>query len=545
MPENQLILSDGDSASLMQQFVEGTISPENADLLLAFLQENPSQRRLLAWHVDLDSVLRAKVGPTVRVDPLFEHGLSTPFLDIDKLAVLEREAPVLPSMPAVAKKKRETKKQKPKEAEIVVEYRRKKFRRKVLIWSGISTCVLFVLSTAWFAIDRSNVPGGKDDSVARIIDSIDAVWDEGAESFKAGQKLESAHLKLKSGLVKLLVGGAVQVTLEGPTELVLKTKDKTFCPFGKLSVRVGAVGKGFEIATPMATLVDHGTAFAMSINDKKAEVHVVEGSVEIRQTTTPSIRLTANMASTFDLTGRREIPYDVNVYFSDSQWRSRVAEYVARRSSVWNQNLVRMQNDEAILQHYVPKAQDGQSELLGSRPERVAVCFSGPKDRRDISVMKESKSLTLMANVMPRELTHVTNTLLIGDDFYTEAGQFVWQLDRSGFLQFHVNTGGGQFGRYDSGPVVHRKDWGTWLLLALVVDAENKTVTHYVDGHAVSEQPWSANTMLVMKNLSLGDERPGRKKSSFRFFNGCMEECWILARALSAEEIERFYRDNR
>lgn len=547
MSKNPTDLIDGcdpvNKEILMQQFVEGTLREGDAERLLTLLRDHPTERRILAWHVDLDAVLREKVSPTSVSEPgLWSVSEKQDPLFFDRLAALEKDSPSLPD------KTRSTAKKKPSGRNIATGSigRKHPNRRRLLLGTVVSAVIVVFAIGVFHELFRPTVQKNQDHSIARVIETVDVVWEENTETFKAGQEIDATRLKLKSGILKLRIGSDVHLTLEGPGELLIKAKDKTFCSIGQLSVRVGPRGKGFEIATPLTTIVDLGTAFALTASDKKTAVHVISGKVEARQAVVPSVVLAEGTALEFDLAGSREIPWDANLFLSDSRLQARIEEYMAKRRPTWEKHFSTYKNDGALLEHFVSQLGQSQGETVGSRPDRVGICFNGPEDRREITPMKRSRNLTLIASVMPREMQHVSNTLLIGDEFYQSAGQFVWQLDRSGVVQFHVNIDGkGRLERYDSGRIVLRKDWNTWMMLALVIDAERKTVTHYFDGRAVSTIPWTEDIELVMNRMSIGDEQPTRKKTNRRYFHGCMEELWIFDRPFSGDEIKQFYDNNR
>lgn len=532
--------NDGGVEILMQRFVEGTLDPDHASVLLKFLKNRPEERRRLAWHVDLDSVLREKAAPTANAEATRQADLSEDRRFFDRLIDLAQESP---SIPTTAPKRENSQKALPKVVARVLQ--RKSRRRQLLLGSAAMSLCVFLLIGVYFEWFRRPEGDNSPTYVARIVESIEAVWDDEGEMFKVGREIGPTRLKLKSGVVKLRVGKSVHLVLEGPTELFVKAEDKTFCSAGTLSASVGLRGRGFEIATPLATIVDLGTAFTVGVDDRKTEVHVVSGKVEVTPSSGPTLLLSEGLASAFDLGGRREVPFDSERFLSESRLKALTDDYVARRQPVWDRQFSLQRNDPSIVRHYLPEANGRQAVVSGSRPDRTGVCFNGPEDRRELTLMKRTRDLTLIAYVMPHEMKHASNTLLIGDEFYRSAGEFVWQLDRNGMVQFHVNEDGrGRFERYNSIPVVKRKDWNTWLMLAVVVDGTQKTLTHYLDGRAVTTLPWQEDAELVLNRLSIGDEQPGRKKSNKRFFKGCMEEIWIYSRPFSPEEIERFYNDN-
>lgn len=383
-------------------------------------------------------------------------------------------------------------------------------------------------------------------TIARVVDVLEAEWEEGSESYKTGQNVDPNCLKLKSGIVKLRFADGAEVVLEGPTELLVKDKRTAFCQHGKLSVHVPMRAIGFEVASPLATVVDLGTEFTMEVFPEKTDVHVIKGKVEVNRVGSGPHLLSEGVAGLFELrNGYRKTEADPEHFFSEAKLKRSRDLYVARRQSVWDEQAEVLQKNPSLIYRLVPETISSLEKTPGSREGKTAVRFKNVQHRVPASVAGEYRNLTLIAWVRINSLSHQTNTLIMEDRFYTEEGTFLWQVNKSGSIQFHVNYGNNQpIYRFDSPPVIKPKDRGTWIMLALVTDAENETITHYFDGKKIASIDWTTPVSFHLDRATLGNEPPKQRKAGFRFFNGDIEDFLIYDRPFSDTEISGIYENH-
>lgn len=383
------------------------------------------------------------------------------------------------------------------------------------------------------------------DAVARITDMIEARWDDD-ENFKIGQDLEPGLLNLQSGIVKLEFATGTEVILEGPSEFLIKGRNSAFCQLGQISAQVPPKGIGFEVVTPTATIVDLGTAFSIQVVKGKSDVHVLKGKVAVQQTSKQKSVLTEGLAASLDFSGNLfNIKIDPLTFFSEGMFQKRKNEYVQKRKSAWDRMEEKWAADPSLFFRLTASDRSRIGKISGSRPDCEAVLFDSRNDRLNVSVMKETSSLTLVAFVRLHGMKHISNTLLIGDGFYENKGELLWQIDRSGIIQFHINDGRNQpVQTFDTQPVITRSDWNTWMMLTVVADAEKKTVSHYMDGRLVASFPWDEPETLKIHRATIGNDTPRQRKTGQRYFNGAMEQFLIYDRSLTNEEIQNLYEDH-
>lgn len=114
-----------------------------------------------------------------------------------------------------------------------------------------------------------------------VSQTIDAVW-SGSENYQSGDRTAAAAFNLESGFVRLRIDSGVEVTLEGPAEFELVSAVFAKFQSGLLTSTVPVGAEGFRIDTPMAQVVDLGTAFGIDLSKDGAEtVSVFDGEVEV------------------------------------------------------------------------------------------------------------------------------------------------------------------------------------------------------------------------------------------------------------------------
>ncbi|HVR34917.1 MAG TPA: FecR family protein [Methylomirabilota bacterium] len=166
--------------------------------------------------------------------------------------------------------------------------------------------VLVLVASAWFS--RPFHPGGfkfwRRDSICTVYDALDVRWAAGSRQPKVGDVVRAGPLRLESGVIELEFPREEKIAVEGPAELDLTSPRSVLLQHGKLAAYVPASGRGFEVTTPSARVVDFGTQFGVSATAGVTEVGVFEGRVQVMADTTGASRqLTPNMAVAVDRAG--------------------------------------------------------------------------------------------------------------------------------------------------------------------------------------------------------------------------------------------------
>lgn len=119
--------------------------------------------------------------------------------------------------------------------------------------------------------------------VAMLTNSQDAVWDEEQIGTRIGSHLLAGHrISLERGVAEVTFESGAVVWVEGPCEFRVVSASAASLQRGIVNARVNAAARGFELETPVAKVVDLGTAFGVRANAGGIDVQVFEGVVEVQ-----------------------------------------------------------------------------------------------------------------------------------------------------------------------------------------------------------------------------------------------------------------------
>lgn len=100
---------------------------------------------------------------------------------------------------------------------------------------------------------------------------------------RLGRELRTGDVfEIEAGLVELRTEENASVLIEGPASLVVTGANALRLNSGRLSAVVGPEAVGFRVETPVATVIDLGTEFAVVVGDDgETRVEVLEGLVSV------------------------------------------------------------------------------------------------------------------------------------------------------------------------------------------------------------------------------------------------------------------------
>ncbi len=163
-------------------------------------------------------------------------------------------------------------------------------RRKVWLSAMIALAASLLLAV-WWNMPSSN-PARSAPVVAQIIDSSDAEWGDCTLPTAIGSDLSSGRLKIERGLTTIRFASGAEVTLESPAELEIQSSLRGRLLAGTAVVEVPESAHGFTLSTPTAVAIDHGTAFAVTIDrsSQTSSIEVLDGEVEVQHVGTEASR---------------------------------------------------------------------------------------------------------------------------------------------------------------------------------------------------------------------------------------------------------------
>lgn len=443
------------------------------------------------------------------------------------------------------------------------------------IWTLAMAAALVFLAAGFWAL-RPDSNGGKrgatSKAVALLNRVVDAQWEAGGSIPKLGAPLEPGWIRVRSGLVQVVFYSGARVVLEGPAELQIISPGEAFCPVGRLVAEVPPEARGFRVRTPDLTVTDLGTSFGLAVQATGAELHVFQGSVQVQSMSSavPQV-LPQGAGVAVERAGRPQRTVADAAAFGSLfalQAKSAVAE--AQRYDQWRLTARRRQADPSLRVHFdfehsarsdwqLQNVGQGSAEMPdativggqwveGRWPAKPALEFQRVGDRVRMNLPGEFESLTLAAWVRVQGLDRQINSLFMSDGF--APGTVHWSIRDDGVLGFTViGPGEGEFQIVASAPVLTLDQLGSWLHLAVVLDGEGGTVTHYVNGRPVGTKALRIDPPFQIGVAELGNWNasgfPGKESFLMRNFSGAMDEFFLFSRPLDPEEVRELYREGR
>ncbi|MBC7819037.1 MAG: FecR domain-containing protein, partial [Planctomycetaceae bacterium] len=118
--------------------------------------------------------------------------------------------------------------------------------------------------------------------LGRITGAVDCRWKDGSALGSLGSQLGTGHLNLDSGQLEITFINGVRMSVEGPTNIELKSVGVVNLRRGRLAADVSAGGVGFTVQTPRGNVVDLGTKFGVEVGrDQTTDVEVLVGNVVV------------------------------------------------------------------------------------------------------------------------------------------------------------------------------------------------------------------------------------------------------------------------
>jgi ferric-dicitrate binding protein FerR (iron transport regulator) len=229
-------------------------------------------RRLLSALFDgeLDEAGRARLGSLLAGDADARR-LYLEYADLHA-RLLTRDAP--PAVPAP----------------VTAPARERPARRTPYALVAVVTLALSLLAQLLLPIrppraDDSRPPAGapaavsSPDYVATLSPATGCEWEEAGESLRPGVRLAPGEYRLRAGVARFRFDGGTSLFLQGPATLRLESPTGATLAAGRAVFSDDEAAPGFELRTPLATLTDVGTEYAVAVGPDGEEVHVFDGAV--------------------------------------------------------------------------------------------------------------------------------------------------------------------------------------------------------------------------------------------------------------------------
>lgn len=575
--------STGDNARMserLQQYFDGTLSLEEARELADFWDRHPEFGEFAQKNLEIDQILRFfAVLEQQDVNPLMSNKEEIPeemrlpltgspfpkaaepaesFPDLDELVRLAASSPSqhanFPDVP-VGESRFEPK---PSFSNLrqsgLLRFRTALLRRRsvfALLGLSVLISVIFLFSNVFrrHATELSSRPEVL--VLGHVAGAAYPVFSEGTTSYQPGRSLGAETVRLKSGMLELLLENGVRIVLRGPAELDIHSMTTAFCRRGRISIEVPSNASGFQVKTPFMNVRDIGTEFVVEVTPERNAVHVFRGLVQVdplsgNWTDVPEgIGLYAYRGGMIEQTTA-----DPELYVDRSTMNEAAERYTAMlRNSreERHQSLKEMPELRMLLDFSDPdwKYKGTVRRVFGTEMGRgrwasdKAVSFSRRNEVVMLSCPARHRSLTMLASVFLENNSQASNVLFsIGE---SGPGALHWLVTDRGELQLLLGDKNypalTKYMAEKSSTVFHP---GIWHVVGVTVDHEAGTITHYIDGLPIGTISWKANTSFDFTEAELGNWLHLDQSPTSRVFNGRIGEFILIGRVLTEEEI-RFY----
>lgn len=496
-----------DADTLIQHYLEGTLTDAEAEELHTLLQNEPQLGSKLLQHFEMDAMLRA-------TKPLAVPG------KVIQPALVPRRRFTFATVTTVA---------------------------------AMAACM--ALAGTWLVLSLPK-PATEDTtaSVAVLTRGVNLEWESAA--IAPGTPLSPGLLKLKSGIAQIEFYQGARVLIEGPAELQLISSGEATCTRGKLSANVPPQAKGFRINTPKGTIVDLGTEFGLDVSDASAEVHVFKGEVELHQAAESMKSLKEGQAMAFAAKAQ-PLAANASSFASLNEINARTALSDRSQFERWQAQSAALKSDPALKLHFdfqddenarslsnrAAQGEDGSivgaSWTTGRWPGKGALEFRHVSDRARLSAPAEVKALTMAMWVRISGLDRAFNSLFMSEGWGDR--KIHWQITHDGRIRLGIaGMPGKNHQDCDTEVFFTPERFGRWMHLAVVFDPQSKEVRHYANGSLLAKIALKDAAPLKPGIAELGnwnDRRSIGNGIAIRHLSGTMDEFALWDRVLSEAEI--------
>lgn len=412
-------------------------------------------------------------------------------------------------------------------------------------------------------------------SVAVLSHSVDVKWSESMESApQVGAAMLTGVYDFQSGIVMIRFYCGATLVAEGPCRMEIVSSEHVACFQGRFSVETTDSINPFHLSSSDFSSI-RGKRFLLDLSRNEPELHsLTEATESMRADSTQSLVLHTGKGIRIEKTGRETlIPADGTEYMSSDRVLTLAESVATQNLEQWRESRKEWLCDPSLCLFF-----DFQSEtdirktgrltnlaasrrdvptlatLVGGRlgdgrwPGRNSLEFRTVSDRLLVSVPEQLSDVTLSVSLRADEIERNLNSI-----FMTEAfgkGALHWQIlnnidnGERGAVRlglYEGRPGKFQADNFDSPVVFNSETLGTWVRLALVVDAERRRVSHYLNGKLLVRHDVPFEMYFDLNKAEMGNWSSNTPVNPIRNFVGGFEEFMLFSRALSDEEIESLH----
>lgn len=276
-----------DIYQIINLYLDGEATDEQVDALRAWLKEDEAHCREMYVRVLLHCQVRDQVHSDDLIEVLgdVDHD-SYELVDLTEAGDAETPATHSPVVPPAGDQASRERDEFHFGALTVRRVEREAAPSKPWFWRMAAAVLLAALLSLWFIGPNNtnqDVP-----IVAKLVNAVEAEWDENTGDLEIEQALHPGAFRLKKGYAQLLLSNGASVIVEGPSDFELIDGERLRLTHGRLSASLRQGADRLEVLSPNARIVDLGTVFGIDVRvDGVTEVEVLEGKVAMEPTVAP------------------------------------------------------------------------------------------------------------------------------------------------------------------------------------------------------------------------------------------------------------------
>jgi hypothetical protein len=441
--------------------------------------------------------------------------------------------------------------------------------------SALAAAILLLAGTALIILLQH---AGSSPQPIAMGQSLDAIWSDPSSVPPAGTFFKNGVAQsLTSGYAELTSANGLTVVVQGPATFTVEKPGVVSLASGRLTATVPKPARGFTVNTPVASVVDLGTEFGVSVSAAgETDVQTFRGTISLSSTvsTTASSAsaITAGLArhvgSSGDIT---EIAANTTAFVRPQQFEDWKAMPQRTPYERWKGYSERLRADPDLIAYYTFDKSDASAQRLlncastgaaldgvlggsgragdlprwtvGRWPAKGALGFAAWSHQRvdipaairgplDSSRGAETAAPFTICVWIRSDDPHPSHTSIVLKGA-KETGQFAVELFPDSSVRTWVGNAAipGATARID----------GSWHYVALTYEPQRGAAQFYLDGVLVAA---TANAPRQLPRttdaLTLGSRALGRL-AFLPPMVGRIDELSVFRRALSAEEVKNMY----
>lgn len=437
--------------------------------------------------------------------------------------------------------------------------------------------LLLLVGVLAFKINQDTRQAGTEEPVATgfgvIAETSEVQWGNGLK-ISRGDLVPGEEVHLQSGIIRVELFNGVIIYFAGESKFTLISDRELRVGKGEVQIQVPELGGNFELKTAAGTLSADDAVFSAATSGTEVAARFEKGTGQWIPEAGGSKSILRQLESfTTDSGGNRES--DVASLLPTRNWEKELLDDRASRLSSWERSRKQLSKDDRLLAYFSmeeslddsssvvkdlsPKGNDGgiiraeRSRNRWGEPE-AALDFTPMGSRVRLNIPGDHSSLSLMCWVKIDSLDRLYNSLFLTDGH--EIHEPHWQIMNDGRMFFSVRAwqkkGPSDKHIAFSPPIWKPTDGGKWIHLATVFNGQRGTITHYVNGEAVSIDQIPENLLpdkVTIGAASIGNWSEPRYRTdpdfAVRNLNGSIDEFAIFSVALDASEIQSLFESGR